>query len=196
MTTMMVWISHMAFIVIGSDSFFILTTVHTMSEASVCGHLVSKIGRNTDDKYLNDLIERHLHVLDLIESSNTIFSVINFCQLISAFLMIVAALFQLNSVVDAVSLLIIVAILSQNFVYCFLGTCIETSCEQLEQSLYCSQWYNLRNVSLKRKFLMMLVMSQRKRGYFAIGIKPMSLETHAELLKAAFSFLNVLLTML
>ncbi|CRK92377.1 CLUMA_CG005959, isoform A [Clunio marinus] len=179
---------------IGCDSFSITVTTYGLSKMAICSDLASKIGRNTDDKFIEDLIKKHLHALDVIETAGNVLQPINFCLLISDFMLIVLTIFQFKS--GKGEPIAVVAAMCMTFLlfqFCFMGTAVSSSCEDFERSIYCSKWYELENVSLKKKILLLLNVAQRKREYSALGIKPINLYTFADVINKAYGLINFFL---
>ncbi|CRK92381.1 CLUMA_CG005956, isoform A [Clunio marinus] len=172
---------------IGCDSFLVIMTTYGLSKMAICSDLASKIGRNTDDKFIEDLIKKHLHALDVIETAGNVLQPINFCIIISDFMLIVLTTFQYRS--GKGEPIAVVAAMCMTFLlfqFCFMGTAVSSSCEDFERSIYCSKWYELENVSLKKNILLLLNVAQRKREYSALGIKPINLNTFADVINKAY----------
>ncbi|CRK97187.1 CLUMA_CG010584, isoform A [Clunio marinus] len=141
-------------VLVGYESFFYLVTFHCVAKMSVCCFDAMKIDGKTDEKSISDLVNKHLHVLELIEISAKIFNPICFHQLFTTFGLL---------------------------------------CEKFQESLYCSKWYEIESVKSKKKILFMLMMAQRRKEYSVLGVKPLNLQTYADVVKQAYTFLNILL---
>ncbi|CRK93714.1 CLUMA_CG007242, isoform A [Clunio marinus] len=141
---------------VGLDSMYVLVTLHCVSKLSLCCHLASKIDKKTDEKFILELVKKHLRAQEIIHESGCVFNIFGFIQLASAF----------------------------GFIF-----------EEFQQSIYCSNWYEIKNISIRKNILFMLKMTQQGKGYFALGIKskPLNLRTYGEVIKQSYAFMNFLL---
>ncbi|CRK99141.1 CLUMA_CG012550, isoform A [Clunio marinus] len=183
-------------LIIGIDALFMLFTLHCVAELSVCCIYASKIDRQTNRDFIKIFVKKHLRVLHLIETSSEVFNIMSFIQLLTSFGMAVSTLIKLTSEIDIMSITIMSAIASQLFIYCFLGSILSTMCEKLQESLYCSKWYEIKDISIKKNILIMIGEMQRKQGYSAFGIVNIDLETYSNVIKSAYGFFNFLLKVL
>lgn len=59
--------------------------------------------------------------------------------------------------------------------------------EEVCETLYCSQWYNIDSIHEKRRFLFILMNSQKRVGLKLYGAILLSFEAFAEVCKSAYS---------
>ncbi|CRK92392.1 CLUMA_CG005942, isoform A [Clunio marinus] len=171
MATISVMVVLTVFFYISFDSFFIMVTIHGLSKMSICSGLASKIGKNADDNFIDDLVKKHLHALNVIETTSLILQPINFFLMLSDFGAIVSTLFQLKSGMKSVASFASLCLLVQFFTYCYMGTKVSTACEEFEQSVYCSKWYELEKISLKKKVLMILNINRLEEKCVEAGVE-------------------------
>ncbi|CRL06514.1 CLUMA_CG019933, isoform A [Clunio marinus] len=178
------------------DSFFILVTFHCVAKMSVCCSKASKIDGKTDENFISDLVEKHLRVMEMIKISAKIFNQTCFHQLFTTFGVIVCSTFNFTNRFELFPFVMLSAAILQLFFYCFLGNILSSMCEKFQESIYCSKWYEIESISIRKKILLILMMSQRRKEYSFFGIKPLNLETFADVVKQAYTFINILLRLL
>lgn len=112
------------------DSFYAMISCHCIAQLSVCCGDASLIGDFDDDqrdteesqsKLIDSLVEKHLRVLELMESADSIYQFTNFSQLASAFGLLVTASFQIQLNMTAELVVLVIACLSQLFLYCIIS---------------------------------------------------------------------------
>ncbi|CRK90266.1 CLUMA_CG003977, isoform A [Clunio marinus] len=183
-------------IVVGCDSFFIVLTFHCVAKMDVCCSEASKIDGRTDKKFISNLVEKHFRVLEIIRISEEVLNPIYFHQLVSTFGVLVCTGFNIKAKADYLSSILLILSLFQFYFYCFLGNYVSSMCEKFQSSIYCSKWYEIKDISTKKKILFMMMMAQRRKGFSILRIKPLNLETYADVMKQAYTFLNILLGVL
>ncbi|CRL02081.1 CLUMA_CG015614, isoform A [Clunio marinus] len=124
---------------------------HHLKFTVLC-HLASKIGdfknfelttEKCQSHFINGFVRKHNHALKLVATANNTFKFINLGQLFTA--------------------------LGMLFYYCFIGEVMLNMSDALSQFLYCSQWYALKSIATKKKVLIILMITQREKGYSAVN---------------------------
>ncbi|XP_072375698.1 odorant receptor 13a-like, partial [Diabrotica undecimpunctata] len=80
------------------------------------------------------------------------------------------------------------------FLTCYYGQLILTQSELIGNAVYNSKWYNCPS-SLQKSVLLMILRSQRPLKLTAASISTLSLQTFLSIIKTAYSFFTLLLTM-
>lgn len=75
---------------------------------------------------IHEFAEKHLELLQLIETAKSVFDVINLCQLLTTLGLFVVICFQMRYGVDYLIVILIFAAAVQLFFYCFLSERIYT----------------------------------------------------------------------
>lgn len=193
-------------------------SLHCISMLDVCCHQTGKIGdfdvvcEIDQAKFVDDLIQIHTKTLNLVRITSSIYNFSNLGHLLCSMSLVVVLLFQMQTSVDIITILLLGILFIQLFSCCFIGQCVSTmvswslrlwsqflpkfficfQCEKLQTSLYCSKWYEITNIATKKKFLFMLMMMQEEKGFSAGGFTYMNMETFAYVIKTAYSFLTFL----
>lgn len=119
-----------AILKIAFDGFFILVSMHCAARLSVCRYYASKIGKhrqvNVDDA-IENLVVKHLKTLELIETTNSIYELVNLTQLFTALAIFVILSVQMTIGASNSIFLFMFAALLQLLFYCALGELISSS---------------------------------------------------------------------
>nr|WVD93671.1 odorant receptor 58 [Graphosoma rubrolineatum] len=79
-------------------------------------------------------------------------------------------------------------------VYCVYGQKLADICEEFGQTIYYSQWYT-KPLPVQRDLLMILIGSRKKRQLTSFGLYEFSMKGLSEIIKATFSYFNMLRAM-
>lgn len=110
------------------DGLYMTISLHCVTKLQAYGRLASKLFDNTENSSkIDELVRKHLKLVNLIEMANSSFDCAMFCQLISTLGLFVTVSFQLNYGLDYCVTLVFVLVMAQLFIYCFLSECIYTT---------------------------------------------------------------------
>jgi 7tm Odorant receptor len=76
--------------------------------------------------------------------------------------------------------LFMVAIAMQFFSYCYLGELITSKNHEINEALYCSKWYEIKNLSDRKKIATLMMMTQKEKFYSVGDFKKLNLQTLRE----------------
>lgn len=105
--------------------FFILMSRYFIAKLEVCCHHASKLCYFTADVSQSILIERfvkrHLKILNMIDTANSIYKFINIGQLLSALGLFVVVTLQIRYGLDFPLMIMFMAVMVQLLLYCYLS---------------------------------------------------------------------------
>lgn len=92
---------------------------------------------------------------------------------------VLIALFTISSILCVLLLFILInplthayiallAVYGQLIVYCCCGELVATKASNVSNSIYCSQWYKIKDIETRRKILLPLLRAQR-HCYMSLG---------------------------
>lgn len=84
--------------------------------------------------------------------------------------------------------LLVQAVFFQMFLYCFAGEMVVSKATEANNALYCSQWYNVQSIKMRRTLLLMIVGTQARFGFSVGGFQDLSLALYAQVVKSTYSF--------
>lgn len=71
----------------------------------------------------------------------------------------------------------LVVLFVQTSLYCFCGELVATKAEDVAMAIYCSKWYEIRNIE-DRKLLITVLARAQEPCYFDVGgLAPFNMET-------------------
>ena len=79
--------------------------------------------------------------------------------------------------------MMLVASVTQFFIYCYFSELILTKGFDVSQALYCSKWYEIRNIADRKVILFILINAQKPIGYSAGGVMLLGMEAFANVIK-------------
>lgn len=78
--------------------------------------------------------------------------------------------------------MMLVASVTQFFIYCLFSEMILTKNFDVSQALYCSKWYDIRNIADRKVMLLILINAQKPIGYSAGGIMKLGMGAFADVI--------------
>uniref|UniRef100_A0A240SXZ9 Odorant receptor n=1 Tax=Lutzomyia longipalpis TaxID=7200 RepID=A0A240SXZ9_LUTLO len=146
----------------------------------------------TDQKFLSKIIKRHCSV---IENLNLLSKIISETTSLQLLLTGVALLFGFTFLIKYTmgigNYIIIICGGSLSLPICVLGEFIRLKTENLSETFYQTNWYEL-SLKDQKTFLIILGMAQREYGLKAAGMYDVNLYTFIQIFKIAFSYCAVL----
>uniref|UniRef100_A0A3F2ZD98 Odorant receptor n=1 Tax=Lutzomyia longipalpis TaxID=7200 RepID=A0A3F2ZD98_LUTLO len=146
----------------------------------------------TDPKILRKIIERHCSI---IENLNLLSEITFESSILQLILTCVALLFGMTFLITYAKGLgnyaIIICGGGLGLPLCILGQFIQVKADILSETLYQTNWHELR-LKDQKMFLIILGMAQREYGLKAAGVYDINLYTFVQIFKIAFSYCAVL----
>ncbi|XP_078033463.1 odorant receptor 85b-like [Augochlora pura] len=189
---------------LGSDSMIFGIVFHLCGQVEV---LKMEIGRFLEEgensaRRLVVLVNRHRHLLTLADHLNDTIGVILLLQLFLSCLLICLTGFQfllslqVRNIVTVMKTLIMAGlVLSQTFVYSYVGEYSKNQFGAIGYLAYCSDWYNAP-CSITKKVLFVLMKTQYPVHLKADRFFVINLETYMSIMKTSMSYLSVLRVMI
>ncbi|RZB39678.1 7tm 6 domain containing protein [Asbolus verrucosus] len=214
------WITNIAFIVVGicgHDYLFLGICSNIVAQYTLLRATFNSLGaanieetnrrildsnteplkRRENEKLLERCIAHHVMLTDVCEEVAHIFSFSCFVQLFSSVTALcVAALIMTFAEIDVTLFTAVSAYLFghllQLFLFCTLGNEVTSHAGELATSIFCSEWYNIEGISLKKDLLFVMDKARREVKISALGILALNYETFIGVLKLSFSFYTML----
>ncbi|THK32904.1 odorant receptor 49b [Diachasma alloeum] len=186
----------------GNDVFFFGLSMHTCGQLEILQNDFTsiKIREQEPDnsKKLRCMVDRHVHLIELVEKLESTFSMIILAQLImSAVLICIMGLqviiaLKTDDMFAAIKANIVLSsLMSQLFLYSYGGDCLTTQNTSVVHAVYKSSWYETS--SMMRKNIAFIMMRANKPIYVTAGnFFYMTLSTFMDILKASVSYMSVL----
>lgn len=145
---------------------------------------ISKIGDKTSEyktehsqyELLKDIIRKLNEVYNVIIDVNDIYDLSLFSNFFNGTMILCAGYTQFLLQPHGNALCIIPVYSLQMYFYSYFGELLVEKHSQVSTAIYCSQWYNLKNIPSRRKFSFMLMRSQRPVGLTVGGFGILKLE--------------------
>uniref|UniRef100_A0A3F2ZDG9 Odorant receptor n=1 Tax=Lutzomyia longipalpis TaxID=7200 RepID=A0A3F2ZDG9_LUTLO len=142
--------------------------------------------------FLKKVIKKHCSVINNFNLFSEIFSETSFMVLFANCVSFLFGFsFLMNYSSDIINYMLIVAGTMLSLHVCILGEVISIKSENLSETLYQTNWYEL-SLKDQKMFLIILGMSQREYKLKALGMYDVNLYTFVQISKVAFSYCAVL----
>ncbi|XP_063992721.1 uncharacterized protein LOC135170647 [Diachasmimorpha longicaudata] len=186
----------------GNDVFFFGLSMHTCGQLEILQNDFADIDIGQEEpgtsKKLKDMVNRHVHLIELVDKLESTFSMIILAQLImSAVLICIMGLqviiaLKTDDMFAAIKANIVLSsLMSQLFLYSYGGDCLTTQTTSVVHAIYKCSWYDTS--SLMRKNIAFIMMRANKPIYVTAGnFFYMTLSTFMDILKASVSYMSVL----
>ncbi|XP_077259545.1 odorant receptor 10-like isoform X1 [Temnothorax americanus] len=187
----------------GNDSLFLAIIIHVCGQMEILKIEFSNYGvksKNLSEDF-SVLASRHRY---LIEHTGLLIDVISFVllvQLLFSSILICLMGFQLilalkhhDVVMIIKTITVLGALLLQLFCYSFVGDYLKCQMEEVVNSIYSCNWYNLP-LKLMKNIVFTIMRSQQPVQLLAGRFFVINIETFMTILKSSFSYLSVLRVM-
>ncbi|KAI8040675.1 hypothetical protein M5D96_006618 [Drosophila gunungcola] len=194
----------MQFLIPGLDpetifGYWMLTAVHIV--CTVCGFF----GNFAADMYIfvfitsaplvKNILKCKLEDLDtkLLESSERIFFIVIFVEMITSFMSNLSILYCILIGVWPSGKIYLAFTITSFFMFSALGTVVDSSNQDCSDIIYTCRWYDLP-ISEQRLLLFMLRRSQSTSGLSVGKMMPLNMNTAVQISKAIYSVLMLLMS--
>ncbi|XP_071625505.1 odorant receptor 10-like isoform X2 [Temnothorax longispinosus] len=187
----------------GNDSLFLAITIHVCGQMEILKIEFSNYGVESKNlsKDFSVLTSRHRF---LIEHTELLIDVISFVLLVQVLVyciiiclmgfQLILALKHHDVVMIIKTITVLGAILLQLFFYSFVGDYLKCQMEEVANSIYSCNWYNLP-LKLIKNIVFTILRSQQPVQLLAGRFFVINIETFMTILKSSFSYLSVLRVM-
>uniref|UniRef100_A0A240SY03 Odorant receptor n=1 Tax=Lutzomyia longipalpis TaxID=7200 RepID=A0A240SY03_LUTLO len=183
-----------AFAMISLDLGIIFLGLQVIAELNILSDYMKLLNEKikTDQKFLRKIIKRHCSV---VKNLNLLSKIISETTSLQLLLTGVALLFGFTFLIKYTTgignYIIIICGGSLSLPICVLGEFIKLKTENLSETFYQTNWYEL-SLKDQKTFLIILGMAQREYGLKAAGMYDVNLYTFIQIFKIAFSYCAVL----
>ncbi|KAJ3663404.1 hypothetical protein Zmor_007670 [Zophobas morio] len=183
---------------INVDSFFYALLMFIWAQCDIlCDDLSHLDGDPAQfNQKLINCLKHHETILRLAKKSNSLIDRIILGQFVTSTMTLALTMFQLSLIQSVnkealVSLLYILGIMLQLFLYCWFGTEVETKSSKIPYATFMSQWYE-QPLHIKKNLLILSERCQRPIQITAINLFALSLKTFVNIIRTAWSYFAVL----
>lgn len=150
----------------------------------IINDIIHSIQNNIQDESskIKLITKRHCDIITNINLFKDILFHISFSQLATntMMLLLLFSCIRLN-IEPIMGIVPIIFVMSELFLLCYFGEIIQTSMENLSESLYQTNWYDL-SLNDQTSFLIVLGMMQRTYGLKAAGLYKINLYTYIQVI--------------
>ncbi|CAK9824892.1 Odorant receptor 22c [Anthophora retusa] len=188
----------------GNDGLFFSLSMHLCGQFEILKMNLTEIEFETFacQERVGFLVKRHCQLAVLVNDLEQSFSMIILVQLLMSALLIcvegfvfLVSLNTKDNVGALRSVVLMVTLLIQLYLYAYAGNTLETQTKEIAQAAYDSLWYRCRGHEARD---LLLIINRGNFPYYVTAGKfvPMNLFTFKEILKASASYLSVLKVMM
>uniref|UniRef100_A0A240SXT8 Odorant receptor n=1 Tax=Lutzomyia longipalpis TaxID=7200 RepID=A0A240SXT8_LUTLO len=173
---------------------FIFLGLLVMAEINILTDYMKLLNEKikTDPKFLSKMIKRHCSVIENLNLLSDILSDTSFLHLFASCATFMFGFsFIMKYPEEFLNYLLILAATMLSLHICILGEFIGLKSENLSETLYLINWYEL-SLKDQKSFLIILGMAQREYGLKAAGMYDVNLYTFVQISKIAFSYCAIL----
>ncbi|KAJ3663401.1 hypothetical protein Zmor_007667 [Zophobas morio] len=183
---------------INVDAFFYALLMFIWAQCDIlCDNLSHLDGDPAQfNQKLINCVKHHAKIVRFAKKSNSLIDMIILGQFATSTMALALTMFQLSLVETVnqealVSLLYIMGIMIQLFIYCWFGTEVEIKSSKIPYAVYVSQWYD-QPLNAKKNMLILSQRCQRPIQITAINLFALSLNTFINIIRTAWSYFVVL----
>nr|QKN21491.1 odorant receptor [Zeugodacus tau] len=146
---------------------------------------------NTESLLIN-IIEWHQYYMDFNNRCNDIFYYIITMQILTSGISIICTMYIILMGDWPGAYLYILVALCGLYLYCIIGTRIQTSSETFFEELYNINWYEL-DIKKQKMMILILMKSQNPSEIKIAGVLPLSVETALQITKSMYGIFTMML---
>ncbi|GAB0096443.1 hypothetical protein DMENIID0001_119530 [Sergentomyia squamirostris] len=180
-----------------TDNPFITVGIYLMSFLNVINKAIDVLKVKTQSgqrsAILRDVFLLHMEIIDKLNSFNELIYIISLIQFTASFVIIALIISLVRVTADYVMYFCFVCVMMQQFILCLFGEVIAKKTEGIASDLYQTDWYEL-NITDQKKLQFMLMMAQRNYGVKAGGIYTINIYAFIQMMKMAFTYAALLIT--
>lgn len=172
--------------VIAAD-FYLFANVFILSiEFGLIGKNIKKFINEGQKENLQEILKRHQELFKISDDIKSLFTFIFFYTFIQGAVSISSCGFQLFAaeyITDTIfSICYTASSVSQVFLYCYFGEKLKTTSEDISNNIFESNWYELKDIEMKKDVLFIAMRSQKACVLSGFGFVTLTIDTFSNVI--------------